>query len=134
MYAHTLCSAGILLIAYIIAGGFYNYTVLGLRGLDIVPRYSLFSFRDTIDFCRDCFERIKERSSGSLHLGNGGMGGWRRPTTGGGYRGLSDEEQAGMLSGPPGFLDEEDEEDEEPPHPAGGTAPAGVDSNGVIRL
>ena len=115
-------------MAYIIVGGFYNYTVLGLRGLDIIPRYSLFSFRDTINFFHICFDKIKERSSDTLHFGNGGMGGWRRPGNGG-YRGL-DEEHAGMLSGPPGFLDEQDEEEEE--HENG--HPAGMDSSGVIRL
>ena len=59
------------------------------------------------------------------------MGGWRRPPGNGGYRGL-DEEQAGMLSGPPGFLDEED--DEEPEHPVENGRPVGMDTNGVIRL
>lgn len=75
-------------------------------------------------------ERIKSRSSDNMHFGNGGMGGWRRPGNGG-YRGV-DEEQTGMLSGPPGFLDEE--EDEEPEHPAENERHAGMDSNGVIRL
>ncbi|GJE86288.1 autophagy-related protein 27-like protein [Phanerochaete sordida] len=123
--------AGLLLMTYIVVGGFYNYTVLGLRGLDILPRYSLFSLRDTINFFQICFERIKERSSETLHFGNSGMGGWRRPALNGGYRGL-DEEQTGMLSGPPGYLDEMDEE--EPPHPANGRAAAGMDDSGVIRL
>ena len=103
--------------------------VLGLRGLDIIPRYSFFSLRDTISFFRMCFDKIKERSSDTLHFGNSGMGGWRRPGNGG-YRGL-DEEQAGMLSGPPGYLDEQDDEEEEQ-HTNG--HPTGIDSNGVIRL
>ena len=115
---------------YIIIGGVYNYTVLGLRGWDIVPRYSLFSFRDTINFFQICFRRIKERSSDTLHFGGGRMGGWSRPGNGG-FRGL-DDEQTGMLSGPPGFLDEEDEDEDE--HPAENSRSAGMDPNGVIRL
>lgn len=58
------------------------------------------------------------------------MGGWRRPGNDG-YRGL-DEERTGMLSGPPGFLDED--EDDEPGHPAENGRAAEMDPNGVIRL
>lgn len=126
-----ICRVGVLLLAYIVVGGFYNYTVLGLRGLDIIPRYSLFSLQDTINFLQMCFERIKERSSNSIHFGSGGAGGWRRPGNGG-YRGL-DEEQSGMLSGPPGFLDEDDEDEAEHAGPVNGQT-AGMDPNGVIRL
>ena len=118
------------MLAYIVIGSIYNYSVLGLRGLDILPRYSLFSLRDTINFFQICIGKIKQRSSDGMHFGNGGMGGWRRPGNGG-YRGL-DEEQAGMLSGPPGFLDEDDED--EPEHPAENGRAAGMDSDGVIRL
>lgn len=50
----------------------------------------------------------------------------------GGYRGL-DEEQAGMLSGPPGFLDEMEEDEPEQQH-ENGRPTAGMDDNGVIRL
>lgn len=107
---------------------FYNYFILGLRGFNTIPRYSLFSFTDTVNFVRTCISRVKERS-GSLHLGSGGMGSWGG-RFGGGYRGLagSREEEAGMLSGPPGYLDEEEEEEhhENPPQ--------GMDSNGGIRL
>ncbi|KAF7793472.1 hypothetical protein EIP86_004584 [Pleurotus ostreatoroseus] len=111
------------------AGMLYNYFVLGLRGFDTIPRYSPFSFRDTVNFFQTCIGRVKERS-GSLHLGSGGMGSWGG-RSGGGYRGLagSREEEAGMLSGPPGYLDEEDEEEEHHENPS-----QGMDSNGVIRL
>lgn len=58
------------------------------------------------------------------------MGGFRRPGSDG-YRGL-DEERTGMLSGPPGFLDEDDEDESE--HSAENGRAAGMDLNGVIRL
>ena len=57
------------------------------------------------------------------------MGGWRRPGNGG-YRGL-DEEQTGMLSGPPGYLDEQDEDELEQPDSGHRD---GMDPNGIIRL
>ena len=105
---------------------------MGLRGLDIVPRYSVFSLRDTLQFFRRCIDRVKERS-GSLHFGTSGMGSWGSRANGN-YRGLasSREEEAGMLSGPPGYLDEMD--DEEEPHEDHSSRPEGMDSNGVIRL
>lgn len=118
-------------MVYIIAGAFYNFFILGLRGFDIIPRYSLFSLRDSIQFFRSCFGRLRERSD-ALHFGTGGMGSWGSRVNGG-YRGLagSREEETGMLSGPPGYLDEEDEEDEQHHHDS---RPEGVDPNGVIRL
>ncbi|KAJ3540007.1 hypothetical protein NM688_g6286 [Phlebia brevispora] len=123
--------AGILFFVYIIAGMFYNYFILGLRGGDVFPRYSLFSFRDTVQLFRRCIGRVKEQSE-SLHFGSGGMGSWGSRTNGR-YRGLasSHEEEAGMLSGPPGYLDEEDEEEEEHQN---GSRPQGMDSDGTIRL
>ena len=118
------CRIGGLFVLYVILGTLYNFLVLDLRGLDAIPRYSLVSLRDTINFFRKCYERFADRSSSRTYLGH------RRPNIGGHYRGLADEEE-GMLSGPPGFLDEQDEEEEE--HSAGGPA-RGMDPNGVIRL
>lgn len=105
--------------------------MLGLRGLDLVPRYSVLSLRGTVQFLRNCVERVKEHSD-SLHFGSSGMGSWRGRSSGSGYSGLaqSREEEAGMLSGPTGYLDEEDEEDgHDSSH-----RPTGMDTNGVIRL
>ncbi|PSS29738.1 hypothetical protein PHLCEN_2v2886 [Hermanssonia centrifuga] len=122
--------AGVLFLVYIAAGVLYNYFILDRRGVDVIPRYSLFSLKDTVQFFRRCVERVKDRSSGALHFGNGG-GGWGRRD--GSYSGLagSREEEAGMLSGPPGFLDEDDEED---PEEHENNRPQGIDSSGVIRL
>ena len=123
--------AGTLFMVYIIAGACYNYFILGLRGLDLIPRYSIFTLKDTIQFFRGCMARVKERS-GSLHFGSGGMGSWGSRSNGN-YRGLagSSEEEAGMLSGPPGYLDEMDDEDEPQEN---NSRPAGMDPNGIIRL
>ncbi|KAH8094614.1 mannose-6-phosphate receptor binding domain-containing protein [Cristinia sonorae] len=99
---------GIVFGLYIVCSVFYNYFVLQLRGFDLVPRYSLFSLGDTIEFIRGCVERIRSRGSDP----------WE------GYRGVSasHEEGVSILSGPPGFLDEEDEEED------------GMDRDGIIRL
>ncbi|KAI8981215.1 hypothetical protein BD414DRAFT_419943 [Trametes punicea] len=129
--------AAVLFALYIIGGTFYNRYVLELRGLDQIPRFSFFSFGDTVEFFRDCMERVKERSSDAWHARSFGGRGWR---SGGpwassgrhGYNGLGatpDETQT-MLGGPPGFLDEQDE-DEETPHPGEATArPSGMDASG----
>ncbi|KAI0081116.1 hypothetical protein K474DRAFT_1588342 [Panus rudis PR-1116 ss-1] len=87
---------GVLFMGYILLGLLYNRFVLELRGLDAIPRYSFFSFSDTVAFFRRCVGRVRP---------DGGLG--RR-----GYQGLA-EEEASMLGGPPGFLDEEEEEEEE---------------------
>lgn len=123
--------AATLFLVYIIAGMCYNYLVLGLRGLDLVPRYSVFSIRGTVQFLRSCVERVKEHSE-SLHFGSSGMGSWRSRPNGTGYRGLaqSREEEAGMLGGPTGYLDDEDEDEGH----GSDSRPTGMDSNGVIRL
>lgn len=132
------CRVGIIFMLYIVCSLFYNYFVLQLRGFDIIPRYSFFSFSDTVEFFRKCTDRIRPRTSDSWHFGNGGMGSsWGRSGGHGGYRGLaaSHEEGASMLGGPPGFLDEQDDEDEddpETPRPLGGGD--GMNRNGVIRL
>ena len=123
--------AGTLFVVYLIAGICYNYFILGLRGVELIPRYSIFSVRGTLQWFRDLFNRIKERS-GSLHLGSGGMGSWGSRGQSG-YNGLaaSRDEEAGMLSGPRGWLDEQDDEEEHDEH---ASRPSGMDSSGVIRL
>jgi cation-dependent mannose-6-phosphate receptor len=110
-------------VLYIVLGTLYNFLVLDLRGLDAIPRYSLVSLRDTVAFFRKWYARFADRSAG------GGYYGGRRSNTSGHYRGLGDEEE-GMLSGPPGFLDEQDDEEEQP-----NRGPrTGMDPSGVIRL
>lgn len=121
---------------YIILGLLYNRYVLELRGFDQIPRYSLISFSDTMEFFRSCIDRVKSRASDSFHYSGGGMSrSWGG--SGSGYRGLagSREEQTSMLGGPPGFLDEEDEEEEatDGNDPERGQT-QGMDSDGVIRL
>lgn len=111
---------------YVVLGTLYNFLVLDLRGLDAIPRYSLVSLQDTIHFFRKWYARFANRGSSGGYLGN------RRSNISSHYRGLADEEE-GMLSGPPGFLDEQDDEDEEEHHPANGPG-HGMDTNGVIRL
>ncbi|KAI0685073.1 hypothetical protein BC835DRAFT_1291123 [Cytidiella melzeri] len=103
-------------VLYILLGTFYNYMVLDKRSIDAIPRYSLMSLQDTIDFFRKWYARFADRSSSI-----------RRPNMNGHYRGLGDEEE-GMLSGPPGFLDDEDEEEEE--HESAIGPARGMDPNG----
>lgn len=117
---------------YIIVGTFYKRYVLELRGFDQIPRISLMSFSDTIEFLRAWVDRFKHRYPGAW--GASGGDSWRRGNSNG-YGGLGDEEEP-MMHGPPGFLDEQDEED---PHEQDGRVnetpkPAGIDTNGVIRL
>lgn len=114
--AHAAASrVGIVFMLYVVCSLFYNYFVLQLRGFDLVPRYSFFSVGDTLDFFRRGVDRLRGRSSA---FGSGG-----------GYRGLavSHEEGVSILSGPPGYLDEQDDEEEL-------EAANGIDHNGVIRL
>ncbi|CAL1694206.1 unnamed protein product [Somion occarium] len=125
---------GVLFMLYIIVGLLYNRFVLDLRGFDQIPRYSLISFSDVVQFFRNCIDRVKSRTP-DFGGGGGVNGSWGR--SGSDYRGLaaSGEEGASMLGGPPGFLDEEDEGEENihGSDPESGR-PQGVDSNGVIRL
>ncbi|OSD06124.1 hypothetical protein PYCCODRAFT_1442922 [Trametes coccinea BRFM310] len=129
--------AGVLFALYMIGGTLYNRYVLELEGFDQIPRFSFFSFTDTVEFFRDCVSRVKDRSSDAWHTRNFGGRGWSRGGSWGssgrhGYSGLGatpDEAQT-MLGGPPGFLDEEDE-DEEAPRPAEeASRPSGMDSSG----
>ncbi|TCD70112.1 hypothetical protein EIP91_004841 [Steccherinum ochraceum] len=128
---------GIIFMLYIVCSLFHNYFVLQLRGFDLIPQYSFFSFSDTIEFFRSCVDRIKSRSSSDTwHYGNGGMGNsWGR-SGGGGYDGLaaSHEEGASMLGGPPGFLDEMDDEEEDDPETPRAAGGGEMDRSGVIRL
>lgn len=86
---------------YVICGTAYNYFVLGIRGFDVMPRYSLCSLSDTVDFLRDWTFQY----GGEGWRDNWGSGSGR-------YSGLasSREEEGEMVGGPPGLLDEEDEE------------------------
>ncbi|KAI0348164.1 hypothetical protein BDW22DRAFT_1320152 [Trametopsis cervina] len=101
---------GGLFVLYIILGTLYNFVVLDHRGLDAIPRYSLVSLQDTVTFIRRCYARFADRPSGGSFYGS------RRANMNSGYRGLggTGDEEEGMLSGPPGFLDEQDEDEEEP--------------------
>jgi len=135
----------ILFTLYIVLGTLYNRYVLGLQGLEQIPRFSFFSFSDTVEFLRSCAARVRHQSSDAWHSRGRGSGrwgggnGWGR-SSGNGYSGLagSREEEEAIIGGPPGFLDEEEEEDDQP-HESDGDAgqtggAAGMDSNGVIRL
>ncbi|KAI9057072.1 hypothetical protein FKP32DRAFT_1584706 [Trametes sanguinea] len=133
--------AAVLFALYMIGGTLYNRYVLELQGFDQIPRFSFFSFTDTVEFFRDCVSRVKDRSSDAWHTRNSRGGGWSSGGSWGssgrhGYSGLGatpDEAQT-MLGGPPGFLDEEDEDEEAPRPPEEGGRPSGMDSSGVIRL
>lgn len=118
---------GTLLVLYVVVGSLYNYLVLDLRGLDVIPRYSLVSLRGSVSALGTCFARVSERSSSAFHFGG------NRGDIGGDYRGLSAsrDEEEGMLSGPPGFLDDEDDE---PHHDSHNSQLRNMGSNGVIRL
>lgn len=98
---------------YVICGTAYNYFVLGIRGFDVMPRYSLCSLSDTVDFLRDWTDSVKSYSSDRNQYGGEG---WRDNwgSGSGRYSGLasSREEEGEMVGGPPGLLDEEDEEEE----------------------
>ncbi|CDO73171.1 hypothetical protein BN946_scf185007.g226 [Trametes cinnabarina] len=131
----------VLFALYIIGGTLYNRYVLELQGFEQIPRFSFFSFTDTVEFFRDCLARVKHRSSDAWHTRSLGGRGWSSGGSWGsfgrhGYGGLgaSPDEAEGMLGGPPGFLDEEDEDEEAPRHSAENARPSGMDSNGVIRL
>ncbi|TBU62101.1 mannose-6-phosphate receptor binding domain-containing protein [Dichomitus squalens] len=143
--------AAVVFALYLVGGTLYNRYVLQLRGVDQVPRVSFFSFSDTVEFVRDCVDRIKYRTSDAWQSGNWGAPNWSSGggswggSGRGGYGGLrsTPEEAQTMLGGPPGWLDEQDEEDDEeaarqtPPAPAhteDESRPSGMDQNGVIRL
>ncbi|KDQ62880.1 hypothetical protein JAAARDRAFT_75513 [Jaapia argillacea MUCL 33604] len=70
--------AGSLFILYIVASILYNRYVLYKRGFDQLPRISIFSFTDTVDFFHDCFERVQSQRRGygyARYQGGGGRGG-----------------------------------------------------------
>lgn len=129
---------------YIVGGTLYNRYVLELQGMDQIPRFSFFSLSDTVEFVRDCVERVKGRSSDAWQSRNWGAQGWDSAGSWGssgrhGYSGLrsAPEESQTMLGGPPGFLDEQDDEDDEEAQRAPSEEngrPSGMDSSGVIRL
>ncbi|OBZ68375.1 hypothetical protein A0H81_11620 [Grifola frondosa] len=133
----------IIFILYMIVGILYNRYVLELRGFDQIPRYSFFSFSDTVALVRGFVDRVRERSSDAWHSRSGSMGNWGNSSSWGsrsgrGYHGLaaSRDEETAIMAGPPGFLDEQDDEemDAQPRNEHGTANPEGMDSNGVIRL
>lgn len=141
---------------YLVGGTLYNRYVLELQGMDQIPKFSFFSFHETVEYVRDCVDRVKYRSSDAWHSRNWGAqnwssGGGRQAGSGGaGYGGLrsTPEEAETMLGGPPGWLDEQDDSDEGDEEPArhapvppqgsqvenDGSGRPGMDSSGVIRL
>ncbi|KAI0778635.1 hypothetical protein BD413DRAFT_465905 [Trametes elegans] len=129
--------AAVLFVLYIIVGTLYNHFVLELRGLEQIPRFSFFSFGDTVELIRGCIGRVRDRSANAWHSQNIGGRGWSsdgswRRSGRQGYNGLGatpDEAQT-MLGGPPGFLDEQDEDEEAARPAAESEHPSGMDSNG----
>ncbi|KAI0715100.1 hypothetical protein C8Q76DRAFT_619010 [Earliella scabrosa] len=126
----------VLFSLYIVGGTLYNRYVLELRGMDQIPRFSFFSLSDTVDFVRDCLERVKGRSYDSWQSRNWGAQDWGSGGSWGnsgrqGYSGLraTPEESQTMLGGPPGFLDEQSDEDEEAPPPPPPRAPPHQDNS-----
>lgn len=107
----TLRSLAVLFALYMVLGVLYNRFVLELRGLDQIPRYSLFSFGDSVALFHRCVDWIRSRSAWHSDSGLGWANG------GSAYSGLaaSHDEQEAIMHGPPGFLDEQDEEEEEHP-------------------
>ncbi|KAI1793994.1 hypothetical protein LXA43DRAFT_884480 [Ganoderma leucocontextum] len=111
----------VLFALYHIGGTLYNRYVLELQGVDQIPKFSFISFHDTVEFVRDCVDRVKCRSSDAWHSRHWGVQNWnsgggsRVGSGGAGYGGLHStaEEAETMLGGPPGWLDEQDEEDED---------------------
>ncbi|KAH9858250.1 hypothetical protein C2E23DRAFT_718615 [Lenzites betulinus] len=130
--------AAVVFALYMIGGILYNRYVLELQGLEQVPRFSFFSFSDTLEFFRDCVGRVREQSSDAWHSRSWGSspGGSWGSSGRHGYRGAvgtADEAQTMLIGGPPGFLDEQDDEDEEAATPraeAGGRLPGNMDANG----
>jgi len=125
-------------MVYILVGSFYNRYVLELRGLDQIPRWSFFSFSDTVELVRNLSDRIRHGSSNSSAAWSGRRN-WSRADHS--YRGMAEEEEA-MMAGPPGFLDEQDEEEDHTPAPQApptnvegeSASSKAMDENGVIRL
>ncbi|KAM5531338.1 hypothetical protein V8D89_014983 [Ganoderma adspersum] len=89
----------VLFALYLVAGTLYNRYVLELQGMDQIPKFSFFSFNDTVEYVRDCVDRVKYRT-GVMEAGPG------------------QEEAESMLGGPPGWLDEQDDSDEDDSEPA----------------
>lgn len=134
--SRSMDRAGTLLVLYVVVGTLYNYLVLDLRGVDLVPRYSVFSLQDTLHLLSSVKDRLVEAKDRFLYSRRGG---WSSGVSTG-YRGVasSREEEAGILGGPSGFLDEEDEDEEAPADDSQGytshPSTAGLNADGVIRL
>jgi len=114
-------------ISYIVVGTIYRRYVLNLRGFDQLPRISIFSFSDSLSFCRGLGERFKSRSAAPPSFGAWGRnrGGFQQLPT-------NYDEQESMLNGGRYSLDDDDEEATAGEN--GANHPPNMDSQGVIRL
>ncbi|KAI0639853.1 hypothetical protein C8Q77DRAFT_1152794 [Trametes polyzona] len=68
--------AAVLFALYMIGGILYNRYVLELQGLDQIPRFSYFSFGDTLQFIRECIGRVRAGSSDAWHSRSFGGRSW----------------------------------------------------------
>jgi len=94
--------ASILFVAflvYIIGATAYNHLVLDLRGWEMLPRVSIFSYHDTFALFKRCFSRNRDQGPSWGSWGRSGRG------AGGGY--MAPEEQT-IIGG--AYADDEDEE------------------------
>lgn len=116
---------------YFVAAVFYNRVVLGLRGREQLPSFSLSGLSSLKDFITGCVYR-REQTGQS-------WGSWDRDRTGFGR--LATDEQEAMMNGR-FSIDEEDEGAQDnqllrsgvPPGIHGGSGANGMGSDGVIRL
>ncbi|KDQ15563.1 hypothetical protein BOTBODRAFT_31456 [Botryobasidium botryosum FD-172 SS1] len=87
-------------LVYIVGATAYNHLVLDLRGWEMLPRTSIFSYHDTIVFVKRCFHRNRNDGPSWGSWGRSGRG-----AGGGGY--MAPEEQA-IIGG--SYADEDDEQ------------------------
>ncbi|KAI0050592.1 mannose 6-phosphate receptor domain-containing protein, partial [Auriscalpium vulgare] len=67
--------AMIFLMVYVVGGTLYNRYVLGLRGFDQLPRISIFSFTDTLDYLSGFCDRFAGTRAQRWHDGPRSWGG-----------------------------------------------------------